>query len=380
MNKVIIGETKKQVSGYSAFIPNDFPPTSKWDFSQSLLLKHSTAQRLVGKLDGVTQQLPDVDFFLSMYIRKDAASSSQIEGTQATMINVIEAEAKTTASYPADVDDIQHYIKALNYGLKRLEKLPLSLRFIRELHRELLAGARATQFSDPGEFRRTQNWIGGTSPANAHFVPPPPDAMYKALVDFEKFIHNRGELLTLFKVGIAHAQFETIHPFLDGNGRTGRLLITIMLWIEGLLEKPVLFLSSYFKKHRSVYYDRLNSYREGEVEAWLDFVLDGVIETAGQAIETARHISEIRQEDMAKIGTLGKTSAESGVLVLRRLYSLPIVNVNTIMEWTNFSTRRGAQKVIDRLIELEILEQKDKSVTYGRSFIYRRYVDAFMDE
>ncbi len=380
MNKVIIGETKKQVSGYSAFIPNDFPPTSKWDFSQSLLLKHSTAQRLVGKLDGVTQQLPDVDFFLSMYIRKDAASSSQIEGTQATMINVIEAEAKTTASYPADVDDIQHYIKALNYGLKRLEKLPLSLRFIRELHRELLAGARATQFSDPGEFRRTQNWIGGTSPANAHFVPPPPDAMYKALSDFEKFIHNRGELLTLLKVGIAHAQFETIHPFLDGNGRTGRLLITIMLWIEGLLEKPVLFLSSYFKKHRSVYYDRLNGYREGNVEAWLDFVLDGVIEIAGQAIETARHISEIRQEDMAKIGTLGKTSAESGVLVLRRLYSLPIVNVNTIMEWTNFSTRRGAQKVIDRLIELEILEQKDKSVTYGRSFIYRRYVDAFMDE
>ena len=380
MTKVILGETKKQISGYSAFIPNDFPPTSAWDFSKSLLLKHSTAQRLVGKLDGVTQQLPDVDFFLSMYIRKDAASSSQIEGTQATMINVIEAEAKTTASYPADVDDIQHYIKALNYGLKRLEKLPLSLRFIRELHRELLAGARATQFSDPGEFRRTQNWIGGTSPANAHFVPPPPDAMYKALSDFEKFIHNRGELLTLLKVGIAHAQFETIHPFLDGNGRTGRLLITIMLWIEGLLEKPVLFLSSYFKKHRSVYYDRLNGYRKGEVEAWLDFVLDGVIEIAGQAIETARHISEIRQEDMAKIGTLGKTSAESGVLVLRRLYSLPIVNVNTIMEWTNFSTRRGAQKVIDRLIELEILEQKDKSVTYGRSFIYRRYVDAFMDE
>lgn len=380
MNKVILGETKKQVSGYNAFIPNDFPPTSAWDFSKSLLLKHATAQRLVGKLDGVTQQLPDVDFFLSMYIRKDATSSSQIEGTQATMINVIEAEAKTSEAYPADVDDIQHYIKALNYGLQRLDKLPLSLRFIRELHRELLAGARATQFSDPGEFRKTQNWIGGTSPTNAHFVPPPPDEMYKALGDFEKFIHNRGELLTLLKIGIAHAQFETIHPFLDGNGRTGRLLITIMLWIEGLLEKPVLFLSSYFKKHRSVYYDRLNGYRDGEVEAWLDFVLDGVIEIAGRAIETARHISEIRQEDMAKIGTLGKTSAESGVLVLRRLYSLPIVNVNTIMEWTNFSTRRGAQKVIDRLVELEILEQKDKSVTYGRSFIYRRYVDAFMDE
>ena len=342
-------------------------------------MKHATAQRLVGKLDGVTQQLPDVDFFLSMYIRKDAASSSQIEGTQATMINVIEAEAKTTESYPADVDDIRHYIKALNYGLERLEKLPLSLRFIRELHRKLLAGARATQFSDPGEFRKTQNWIGGTKPANAHFVPPPPDEMTRALGDFEKFLHDRGELLTLLKIGIAHAQFETIHPFLDGNGRTGRLLITVMLWLEGLLEKPVLFLSSYFKKHQSIYYDRLNGYRDGEVEAWLDFMLDGVIEIAGQAIETARRISEIRQEDIDKMGTLGKPAAESGVLVLRNLYSLPIVNVNVIKEWTGF-TRKGALGVINRFVELEILEQKDKAATYGRSFIYRRYVDAFMDE
>lgn len=377
--KLRLGEIKKQPSGYSAFIPNDFPPRDPWDFSKNLLMKHATAQRLVGKLDGVTQQLPDVDFFLSMYIRKDAASSSQIEGTQATMIHVIEAEAKTTESYPADVDDIRHYIKALNYGLERLEKLPLSLRFIRELHRKLLAGARATQFSDPGEFRKTQNWIGGTTPANAHFVPPPPDEMTRALGDFEKFLHDRGELLTLLKIGIAHAQFETIHPFLDGNGRTGRLLITIMLWLEGLLEKPVLFLSSYFKKHQSVYYDRLNGYRNGEVEAWLDFMLDGVIEIAGQAIETARRISEIRQEDIDKMGTLGKPAAESGVLVLRNLYSLPIVNVNVIKEWTGF-TRKGALGVINRFVELEILEQKDKAATYGRSFIYRRYVDAFMDE
>ncbi len=377
--KLRLGEIKKQPSGYSAFIPNDFPPRDPWDFSKNLLLKHATAQRLVGKLDGVTQQLPDVDFFLSMYIRKDAASSSQIEGTQATMIHVIEAEAKTTESYPADVDDIRHYIKALNYGLERLEKLPLSLRFIRELHRKLLAGARATQFSDPGEFRKTQNWIGGTTPANAHFVPPPPDEMTRALGDFEKFLHDRGELLTLLKIGIAHAQFETIHPFLDGNGRTGRLLITVMLWLEGLLEKPVLFLSSYFKKHQSVYYDRLNGYRNGEVEAWLDFMLDGVIEIAGQAIETARRISEIRQEDIDKMGTLGKPAAESGVLVLRNLYSLPIVNVNVIKEWTGF-TRKGALGVINRFVELEILEQKDKATTYGRSFIYRRYVDAFMDE
>ncbi len=375
----LIGQTKQCPDGYKAFIPNKFPQDETWDFPRELLLKHSIAERLLGKLDGITQLLPDIEFFLLMYIRKDATSSNQIEGTQATMIDVIEAEAKTSGTLPTDVDDIQHYIKALNYGMKRLNEFPLSLRFIRELHKELLEGARATQFSNPGEFRKSQNWIGGTSPTNARYVPPPPHEMQSALVDFENFLHQKSELLPLFKIGLIHAQFETIHPFLDGNGRTGRLLITLYLWHEKILEKPMLYLSSYFKKHQRNYYDRLDQYHQGEVTAWLDFFLDGIIEISTQAIETSRSITSIRMEDMDKVQLLGKTAAESAGLVLRKLFSLPIVNVNNVKEWTGL-TRQGAQRVINRLVELEILEQKDKAATYGRSFIYRRYVDAFMDE
>jgi Fic family protein len=354
-----------------------FIPEKDFKFSRKLILKHSKAERLLGKLDGITQLLPDVDFFLLMYIRKDAASSSQIEGTQATMIDAIEAEAKTTESLPKDVDDILHYIKALNYGLTRLESFPMSLRFIRELHKELMEGARTTHFSDPGEFRKSQNWIGGTTPSNASYVPPPPHEMQIALNDFEKFLHADDNTLPLLKAGLIHAHFETIHPFLDGNGRTGRLLITFYLWLNKLLEKPVLFLSSYFKKHQQVYYQKLNGYHHGQVEEWIGFVLEGVIETANQAITTSQKITALRLEDMEKIQSLSKTASESGIPVLRKLFALPIVNVNTIKEWTGF-TRQGAQRVIDRFVELGILEQKDKNETYGRSFIYRRYVDIFM--
>jgi len=371
-----IGKFIKQKDGFKAFVPSKFPPDKSLDFSRKLILKHSNAERLLGKLDGITQLLPDVDFFIFMYIRKDAASSSQIEGTQATMIDAIEAEAKTTESLPKDVDDILHYIKALNYGLKRLADFPISLRFIRELHKELMEDARTNQFSDPGNFRKSQNWIGGTTPANASYVPPPPSEMQRALDDFEKFIHANDDLLPLLKAGLIHAQFETIHPFLDGNGRTGRLLITFYLWLSKLLEKPVLFLSSYLKKHQQIYYAKLNGYHHGKVEEWLDFLLDGVIETAEQAIATAQAITVLRQEDMEKIQSLSKTASESSVIVIRKLFALPIVNVNTIKEWTGF-TRQGAQRVIDRFVELGILEQKDKNEKYGRSFIYRRYVDIF---
>jgi len=371
-----IGKFVKQKDGFKAFIPSNFPPDKGLDFSRKLILKHSNAERLLGKLDGITQLLPDVDFFLFMYIRKDAASSSQIEGTQATMIDAIEAEAKIKESLPKDVDDILHYIKALNFGLNRLPEFPMSLRFIRELHKELMEEARATHFSDPGNFRKSQNWIGGTSPSDASYVPPPPFEMQKALDDFEKFLHLKDDLLPLLRAGLIHAQFVTIHPFLDGNGRTGRLLITFYLWLSKLLEKPVLFLSSYLKKHQKVYYAKLEGYHSGKVEEWLDFLLDGVIETAEEAISTAQAITDLRQHDMERIQALSKTASESGVVVLRNLFALPIVNVNTVKQWTGF-TRQGAQRVIDRFVELGILEQKDQNEKYGRSFIYRRYVDIF---
>ncbi len=251
-NIVEIGKYVSQPTGYKAFIPNPFPPKNGFDFSNDLILKANESTLKLGKLDGITQLLPDVDFFIFMYIRKDAASSSQIEGTKATLIDAIEAEGNIGENLPSDVDDILHYIKALNYGLNRLKDFPLSLRLIKEIHKELMTGARTTHFSDPGNFRKTQNWIGGTSLKNATFVPPPPYEMNASLDDFEKFLHSKDNILPIIKCGIIHAQFETIHPFLDGNGRTGRMLITIYLHKEKLLEKPVLFLSDYFKRYRSV--------------------------------------------------------------------------------------------------------------------------------
>ena len=373
-----LGRYITQPQGYKAFILNAFPPPEGFNFPPELIQKANLATLRLGKLDGITQLLPDVDFFLFMYIRKDAASSSQIEGTRATMIDAIEAESKTADVLPEDVDDILHYIKALNYGLRRLRDLPLSLRLIREIHRELMEGARKTHFSDPGNFRKSQNWIEGTSPNNAIFVPPPPYEMQNALNDFEKFLHQKDSLLPVVKAGIIHAQFETIHPFLDGNGRTGRMLITIYLHLTKLLDQPVLFLSWYFKKHQQVYYQRLNEYHNGKIEKWLDFFLDGVIETADEAVETVKQITVLREEDMRRIQALGKTAAENTIKILPKLFQLPIVNVAKIREWTGF-TRQGAQKVINRLVALDILKPKDNEKKYGRSFVHKRYLDIFRD-
>ncbi|MDP3014913.1 MAG: Fic family protein [bacterium] len=377
MNTVEIGKNRPQKEGFNAFIPNLFPPNGGFSFDAKILKKNDEATRLLGKLDGITQLLPDIDFFLFMYIRKDAASSSQIEGTRATMIDAIEAEAKIDSDMPEDVNDILHYIRALNYGLARLEEFPFVLRFLRELHKELMIGARVSHFSSPGEFRESQNWIGGTRPDNAHFVPPPVDEMKRALADLEKFIHAKDNELSLIKAGLAHAQFETIHPFLDGNGRTGRMLITFYLWKEGLLERPVLFLSSYFKKHQKIYYDRLDKYHEGDVEAWMDFFLDGVIEIAKEAIGTVFSITKLREQDAMKIQSLSKRASESAVLVLPQLYKMPIVNVAKVREWTGF-THAGAQNLIDRFVELDILRDRNPNVTYGKSYMYKKYVDIFV--
>ena len=378
MKSIQIGQLKEQKEGFKAFIPSPFPPEGGFEFDSKIIKKSDEATRLLGKLDGITKLLPDVDFVLSMYLRKDAASSSQIEGTMATMIDAIEADVQPSANIPEDVDDILHYIKALNYGMKRVKEddFPMTLRFMRELHKQLMNKARATHYSDPGEFRKTQNWIGGTRPYNARFVPPPVEEMQTALNDLEKFMHSNDDILTLTKAALIHAQFETIHPFLDGNGRTGRMLIAFYLWKENYLEKPVLFLSSYFKKHQKVYYERLFRYHFGEVSAWVDFFLDGVIEIAGEAIDIVGKITTLREKDMLRIQTLGKRSSESATLVLPKLYEQPIVNVATIQKWTGFS-RVGAQSVINRFIEMGILTPKDKDKKYGQSYIYKKYLDIF---
>jgi Fic family protein len=381
MKRIEIGKEILQAEGFKAFVPHRFPPSQGFDLDSQLLKKADRATRLLGKLDGITKLLPDINYFLLMYLRKDAASSSQIEGTQATMIDAIEAEAKVNTNIPKDVDDILHYIKALNYGIKRMvdDDFPVSLRFLCELHEKLMDQARATHFSNPGEFRKSQNWIGGTRPGNARFVPPPVAEMNSALNDLERFIHSDDELLPLIKAAVIHAQFETIHPFLDGNGRTGRMLITFYIWKEGYLEKPVLFLSSYFKRNQELYYQKLFDYQKhGMVSEWIDFFLEGVIEIANEAIEIVGRITELRERDMSKLQKLGKRSAESAALLLPRLYGQPVVNVALVQKWTGF-TRAGAQTVINRFIEMGILSPKNKDKKYGQSYIYKKYTDIFSE-
>jgi Fic family protein len=373
-----IGNIQPQPGGFKAFIPGPFPPTSGYHFDARMIQKALEAVRLLGKLDGITKLLPDLDFFLLMYLRKDATASSQIEGTRATMIDAIEAEAKPGESISSDVDDILHYIRALKYGMARIkdDKFPISLRLIRELHKELMDKARVTQYSNPGEFRESQNWLDGTRPDTARFVPPPVMSMTGSLDQLEKFIHSKDTIPPIIKAALMHAQFEIIHPFLDGNGRTGRMLITFYFWWVGYLEQPVLYLSSYFKKHKEVYINRLEDYHNGSVDRWIVFFLDGIIEIAGEAIDTVAKITKLRDQDRMKIAGLGKVSAKSASIVLQNLFKQPIAGISLISKWTGYSAP-GAQKVIDRLIDLEILEKKDPNLKYDQLYYYRKYLDIF---
>lgn len=377
MKKIDICKKIQQPSGYIASVPLSFPNTELFNVPQDILLKAAKAERLIGKLDGITLTLPNINFFLRMFSYKDATSSSQIEGTQATMADALEVSANIENAQ-TDATDIIFYIKALEYGIERSKDFPVSLRFIREIHKKLMDGARATHFSDPGEFRKTQNWIGGTSPGNASFVPVPDIEINRCLHDLEKFIYNDTSTLPLISIAYIHSQFETIHPFLDGNGRVGRLLITFLLMKKGILEKPVLFLSSYFKKHKKLYYEKLSAYHEGDVFSWVDFFLDGVIETANEAIVTSDKIRKIRDEDMGKIQSLSKREADSGVKVLNYLFENPIVTTKSIMKATGF-TRAGSQKLIDRFVTLNILVTEKKEAKYDIKYIYDKYFTTFIN-
>ncbi len=367
----------KQPEGFEASVPNNFPIKGLFDIPQELINKAGEAERLVGKLDGITQILPNIEFFLKMFSLKDATSSAQIEGTQATMIDAVEMNAGIDGK-KSDALDIIFYLRALEYGVERTKEFPFSLRFIRELHLKLMKGARSTHFCDPGEFRKSQNWIGGTKPSNASFVPPPVYEMKRALGDLEKFLYDEKSTLPIIHIAFLHAQFETIHPFLDGNGRTGRLLITLFFYKLELLENPVLFLSSFFKQHQKVYYSKLNNYHSGEVFEWLEFFLDGVIDTANKSIAISKKIRDIHKEDMLKIQALAKRESESGSLVLSKLYETPIVTTKVIMEWTGF-TRSGAQKVIDRFIVMDILKTDNTEGTYDKKYTYEKYFNVFID-
>ncbi len=380
--KNIIGSEKKHTNGYTYLSLFTFPSNEiKKAVPNELIQRSNHAQFLLGKLSGITVLLPNVEYFIRSYVMKDAASSSQIEGTKATMVEAFEYVADPSSDENTDADDIAHYVSALNYGLKRLveENFPFTLRFIRELHKELMDKARSTHFSDPGEFRKTQNWLGGTRPDNADFVPPAPEELMGPLRDIENFIHG-PYIHPVIDAGLMHAQFETVHPFLDGNGRTGRLLITFYLIHHKCLELPALFLSSYFKKHQKVYYQKLREYHSGNILPWLNFFVDAVTETAEEAIEISKKVTKLRDKDLEKISSLSKKTSETAQLVVRNLYKDPIASTATIEGWIGQS-RPGTIKFIDKLIEAGILELYKKGEGARPSlYVHREYVNIFADK
>ena len=358
---------------YSAYVPQDLPPVPPLNMDElyPLLDQASTA---LGRLDGMSMVLPDHSLFLYMYVRKEAVLSSQIEGTQSSLSDLLLFETEEAPGAPIDdVQEVSNYVTAMNYGLERLKEFPLSLRLIREIHEKLMTGARGGN-KMPGEFRSSQNWIGGSRPGDAKFVPPPPERLMEKLDTFEKFLHDETvKMPALIKAALAHVQFETIHPFLDGNGRVGRLLITFILCVEGILKEPLLYLSLYFKANRQAYYDHLQSVREtGDWEAWIRFFLTGVIDTANQATETAQAIMALFDKDRNKIEEAGKPTA--AVLTIHNYFqSHPISNTTKIKEACGLSlpTVLRALAALEKQGIIEEITGKERH----KVFVYREYLD-----
>ena len=362
-----IGENVK------AFIPNPLPPIPELEVTGVLHKKLDDAAFLLGKLDGASNLLPDVGLFLYMFIRKEAVLSSMIEGTQSSLSDLLLFELKERPGVPVDdVQEVSNYVDAMNHGLKRLnEGFPISLRLIREIHAKLLSNGRGSD-RNPGEFRHSQNWIGGTRPGNAFFVPPPPEEAEKCMWKLEEFLHDESIPL-LIKVALMHVQFETIHPFLDGNGRTGRLLITLLLCDGGMLKLPLLYLSYYFKSYRQYYYDLLNSTREnGDWERWLDFFLDAIIETAKESNSVIFKLHEQIQSDRKKIASLGRGGV-SALAVHQAMLRHPIADIAKLKEMTGL-VDATIGSALRRLLELDIIEETTGN-RRNRLFCYSHYMD-----
>lgn len=374
------GTYVQQPTGYKAFVPAPLPPVPGLNMDDEMLELLSRADRALGRLDGATEALPNPDLFVMMYVRKEAVLSSQIEGTQASLANVLEVEADVLdPESPTDVSEVVNYVGALNYGLSRLKTLPLSLRLVCEIHGKLLAGARG-QEKQPGEFRRSQNWIGpaGSTLTTARFVPPSVDDMRTALGDWELFLQDAQPMPVLVRVGLAHAQFETIHPFLDGNGRVGRLMITFLLCERDVLKRPLLYLSYYFKQNRLEYYDRLQAVRDhGDWEGWMRFFLRGVASVASEATETARKIVALREEDRQRIvATAGRSTGD--VLRLHDLlFERPMVTV-PLVQRTLERAFPAANRLVRQLTELGVLKETTGRMR-NRVYLHDRYFRLFDD-
>lgn len=375
------GRYVRQPTGYRAFLPAPLPPDPPLALSGELTSLLSQADRALGRLDGSVLTLPNPDLFVFMYVRKEAVLSSQIEGTQSSLQDLLAAEADLfDENMPRDVDEVVNYVRAMKHGLARLADLPVSVRLIREIHAELMQGARGGRLQ-PGELRRSQNWIGpgGCTLAAATFVPPPHEEVPRALGDMETFLHRQDDLPPLVKIALAHAQFETIHPFLDGNGRVGRLLITFLLTERGVLHKPVLYLSHYFKRHRQAYYEHLQAVRDhGNWEAWLVFFLRGVTEVAAEAADMARRIQLMREAHRSVITEHLGRAAGNAHRVLESLFDRPIVTVSDVKALTG-TTYAAANMLVARLTDLGLLVEMTGH-SRNRRFRYEPYVGLFSDE
>ena len=358
--------------GYAAFIPAPLPPDPPIEYTLELQRLLVAAGHALGRLDGLSATIQP-DRLLYMYIRKEAVLSSQIEGTQSTLSDLLRYESAEVPGTPlGDVREVSRYVAALRYGVDRIRsgKLPLSLRLIREMHRVLMKDGRGGE-SDPGEFRRTQNWIGGTRPGNARYVPPPPHEMLAALDNFEKFLHDQyGVVPPIVKAGLAHAQFETIHPFLDGNGRIGRLLISLLLVVDGVLTQPFLYLSLYFREHRAEYYDALQRVRtHGDWEGWLRFYVTGVEAVARQAGQATLDLLALFDEDRKRVQSLGRVAGTTllvyDLLRERVVISIPYAARELDITWP--TAKSALQRLESMGIAREISgRRRDRIYSYGK--------------
>ena len=364
-------------SRYQAFVPDPLPPDPPLDLTRAdLVARKERADQALGRLDGITLMLPDPELFLYQYIRKEALLSSQIEGTQSSLSDLLLYEIDEAPGVPVDdVEEVSNYVAALNHGLRRMREddFPLSLRLLREIHERLMRGGRGAH-KRPGEFRLGQVWIGGTTPALAQFVPPPPDRLAEVLAQFETFLHAPShEVSPLIKAALAHVQFETIHPFADGNGRLGRLLIALILCGEGVLRAPILYLSLYFKRHRAEYYDRLNAVRlQGDWEGWLGFFLDAVADTAQQAVSTAQRLLALLADDRARIATLGARAGNAG-LVFERFARHVLLGVPQLQPTVPLS-EPTIRTMVGLLQDMGILNELTGQ-RRNRIFAYQRYLE-----
>lgn len=364
-----------QQNFYKSFQPNKI--CKNWELDDmDIIMMLSNASNMLGQLNMFSEYIPDIDLFISMHIKQEASESNRIEGTQTHFDEVVKDEADIPEERRDDWNEVQNYIKAINYGIERLSSLPMSCRLIREIHKFLLDGVRG-KHKHPGEFRTSQNWIGGATINDASFVPPHQDTVLDLMGDLESFIHSNIQIPELIKIAIIHYQFETIHPFLDGNGRVGRLLIPLFLKDCGLITKPILYMSDFFERNRQIYYDKLNSARvNNDISGWIKFFLVGIQQTAKRSIKAFDTILKLKAKTSQDIQSLGRKTP-SAQIIINYLYGNPIVKVSKVCEILKISTPT-AYSLLRDLVRLGILEKQPKVKGKEPFYAFRKYIDAFV--